>query len=90
MSKNIRHLTGRKGIEDNLFNKMGELAQETGTLTNEELERLSDEFLIGNANAFGTATFYDFMKPENKGKKAYICNGSACLCAGTQEQVQLD
>jgi len=90
MSKNIRHLTGRKGIEANLFNKMGELAQETGTLTNEELERLSDEFLIGNANAFGTATFYDFMKPENKGKKAYICNGSACLCAGTQEQVQLD
>ncbi len=87
MSKNLRELSRRKGIENNLFNKMGELAQETGTVSDEELKRLSEEFLIGNANAFGVATFYDFMKPENKGKKAYVCNGSACLCAGTQDQV---
>jgi NADH:ubiquinone oxidoreductase subunit F (NADH-binding)/NADH:ubiquinone oxidoreductase subunit E len=87
MSKNLRELSRRKGIENNLFNKMGELAQETGTVSDSDLERLSEEFLIGNANAFGTATFYDFMKPENKGKKAYVCNGSACLCAGTQDQV---
>jgi len=87
MSKNLRELSRRKGIENNLFNKMGELAQETGTVSESELKRLSEEFLIGNANAFGTATFYDFMKPENKGKKAYVCNGSACLCAGTQDQV---
>ena len=25
-----------------------------------------------------------FLKPENKGKKVYVCNGSACLTAGTQ------
>ena len=87
MSKNLRELSRRKGIENNLFNKMGELAQETGTVSEAELKRLSEEFLIGNANAFGVATFYDFMKPENKGKKAYVCNGSACLCAGTQDQI---
>ena len=90
MSKNLRELSARKGVEYNLFNKMGELAQETGTPSIEDLKKLSDEFLIGNANAFGTTTFYDFMKPENKGKKAYVCNGSACLCAGTQDQVQED
>jgi len=87
MSKNLSELSSKKGLEYNLFNKMGELAQETGTISDEELKKLSDEFLIGNATAFGTASFYDFLKPENKGKKAYVCNGSACLCAGTQEQV---
>ncbi|MEZ5434829.1 MAG: NADH-ubiquinone oxidoreductase-F iron-sulfur binding region domain-containing protein [Verrucomicrobiales bacterium] len=25
------------------------------------------------------------MKKENEGKKVFVCNGSACLCAGTQE-----
>ena len=51
----------------------------------EELDRLADEFLIGKANIYGTSTFYDFLKPENEGKKVYVCNGSACLCAGTQD-----
>ncbi len=87
MSKNLSELSSKKGIENNLFNKMGELARDTGTLSDEELKKIADEFLIGNATAFGVATFYDFMKPENKGKKAYVCNGSACLCAGTQDQV---
>ena len=87
MSKNLSELSSKKGLEYNLFNKMGELAHESGTLSEDELKKLADEFLMGNATAFGTASFYDFMKPENKGKKAYVCNGSACLCAGTQDQV---
>jgi len=86
MSNNLSDLTGRKGIEENLFNKLGEAgANGDGTPSLEELDRLADEFLIGKANAYGTATFYDFLKPENKGKKVYVCNGSACLCAGTQD-----
>ncbi len=31
--------------------------------------------------------FYDFLRPENQGKRAYVCNGTACVCAGTQEKV---
>jgi NADH-quinone oxidoreductase subunit F len=87
MSKNLSELSGRKGIQDNLFNKIGELARPTGTPDVEELEKLADEFLIGTANTYGTATFYDFLKPENKGKKVYVCNGTACECAGTQNKV---
>ena len=87
MSKNLSELSGRKGLEDNLFDRMGKLAQQDGTPDKEELDRLADEFLIGSANAYGTATFYDFLKPENKGKKAYVCNGTACVCAGTQDKV---
>jgi len=87
MSKNLSELSGRKGLEDNLFDRLGKLAIEDGTPSNDELEKLADEFLIGDANTYGTATFYDFLKPENKGKKAYVCNGTACVCAGTQEKV---
>lgn len=87
MSDNLSELLGRKGVEGSLFNKMGELSQETGTPSKEALEELANEFLIGTANAFGTASFYDFMKPENKGKKVYVCNGTACVCAGTQDKL---
>ncbi|WP_339611411.1 NADH-ubiquinone oxidoreductase-F iron-sulfur binding region domain-containing protein [uncultured Planktosalinus sp.] len=87
MSKNLSELSARKGLKDNLFDRMGKLARQNGTPEKDELERLADEFLIGTANTFGTTTFYDFMKPENKSKKVYVCNGTACVCAGTQDEV---
>ena len=87
MSKNLSELSGRKGLSDNLFDKMGQLAKATGAPSKKELEQLADEFLMGTANTYGTSTFYDFLRPENKGKRAYVCNGTACVCAGTQEQV---
>jgi len=87
MSDNLSDLLGRKGVNDNLFNKLGELAKPDGAPSDEAMEKLAEEFLIGTANAFGTASFYDFLKEENKGKEVYVCNGTACICAGTQESV---
>ncbi|OFZ60558.1 MAG: formate dehydrogenase [Bacteroidetes bacterium RIFCSPHIGHO2_02_FULL_44_7] len=87
MSKNLSELSGRKGLKDNLFDRLGQLAASEGTPKKEEMDQLAEEFLVGKANTYGTATFYDFLKPENKGKKAYVCNGTACVCAGTQETV---
>jgi len=88
MSKNLSDLGGRKGVEENLFSKIGLAgAAAEGSPSKEDLERLANEFLVGKANIYGTATFYDFLRPENKGKKVYVCNGSACLCAGTQDQL---
>ncbi|MBK8620288.1 MAG: NAD(P)H-dependent oxidoreductase subunit E [Saprospiraceae bacterium] len=88
MSKNLSHLSGRKGLQENLFEELGIIAQPTGTVPSEELDRLKNEFLFGTANLYGTVTFYDFLKPENQNKKVYICNGTACLCAGTQPKVK--
>ncbi|MGY8926185.1 MAG: NADH-ubiquinone oxidoreductase-F iron-sulfur binding region domain-containing protein [Flavobacteriales bacterium] len=88
MSKNLSELSGRKGLEDSLFNRMGKLAERDGAPDNTELDKLAKEFLVGSANTYGTTTFYDFLKPENKGKKAYVCNGTACVCAGTQDKVK--
>lgn len=84
MSKNLSYLAGRKGVSKTLFEELGIAAAETGTPSVEKMDELRKEFLVGKANVYGTATFYDFLKPENRGKKVYLCNGSACLCAGTQ------
>jgi NADH-quinone oxidoreductase subunit F len=43
--------------------------------------------LFGDAVTLGAVSFYDFLKKENEGKKVFLCNGSACLCAGTQERL---
>jgi NADH-quinone oxidoreductase subunit F len=87
MSENLSELLGRKGLQENLFDKLGNLARPAGTPDEKELALLAEEFLVGKANTFGTASFYDFLKPENRGKQVYVCNGTACECAGTQPGV---
>ncbi len=87
MSRNLSELSLRQGIIDGLFEQMGKTVDQTGVADPKKLKQLANDFLIGEANTYGAASFYDFMKADNKGKKAYVCNGSACLCAGTQKQV---
>jgi NADH-quinone oxidoreductase subunit F len=87
MSKNLSHLSGRKGLEYNLFDQLGIAAKETGTPDLSEMQRLKDEFLFGAASIYGTVSFYDFLKQENQGKKIFVCNGTSCMTAGTQAKV---
>ena len=84
MSKNLSELAGRKGVHQTLFEELGMAARQTGTPSVDKMEELADAFIMGKANVYGAATFYDFLKPENRGKKVYICNGSSCMTAGTQ------
>lgn len=89
MSKNISKLSERKGLKNNLFESLGLAAEKNnGTPSETDLKKIADEFLLGKAIPYGTATFYDFLKPENQNKKVYICNGSACLCSGKQEDLK--
>ncbi len=88
MAENLSRLSGRKGLAENLFEKLVESGKEKGAPDQEELRSLAEEYLMGEANTYGTASFYDFLKNQNLGKKAYVCNGSACLLAGTQEKVK--
>lgn len=87
MSKNLSELSGRKGIKQSLFMKMGDASDATGTPSKEDLHTLAKEYLMGDAQTYGAITAYDFMKPDNQNKLIYVCNGSACLCAGTQGSV---
>lgn len=88
MSKNLSELSGRKGLRENLFEELGVAATQTGSVSRENVEKLANEFLFGKANVYGAATFYDFLRPENQGKKIYVCNGSSCLTAGTQDKLK--
>jgi NADH-quinone oxidoreductase subunit F len=89
MSKNLGELAGRKGVNQTLFEELGIAARQTGSPSIEKMEALADAFVIGKANVYGATTFYDFLKPENKGKKVYICNGSSCMTAGTQPALKV-
>ncbi|HHL32619.1 MAG TPA: formate dehydrogenase, partial [Oceanospirillales bacterium] len=79
MSKNLSELSARQGLENNLFEKLANKA---------DRHEIAKEYLIGKATVTGSISFYDFLKAENKDKKIYVCNGSACLCAGTQGKLK--
>ena len=87
MSENLSSLSGRKGLENNLFEQLVEGAKESGTPNEALLRNLAEEFLVGKAITYGATSFYDFLKPDHQGKKVHVCNGSACILAGTQDKV---
>ena len=86
MSRNISKLSGRKGLKDNLFQRMIDV---TGKSTNgKEIKQLAEEYHVGMSTIHGAESFYEFLRPEHRSKKAFVCNGSACMCAGTQDNLK--
>jgi len=85
MSRNISALSGRKGLDDNLFDRIVKIGATRASAPDHEL--LAKEYLVGEAITFGAASFYDLISEEVASKKALVCDGSACLCAGTQDKV---
>jgi len=87
MSRNISKLSGRKGLKDNLFERVTSIGDQHRIPTKEEMGQIASDYHLGKATIFGASTFYEFLGEQHLSKKAYVCNGSACLCAGTQEKV---
>ena len=88
MSKNLSALSFRKGVEKNVFERMVDAASQAGTAEQPDLvHQMGADHLFGDALTLGAVSFYDFLKKENEGKKVFVCNGSACLCAGTQDKL---
>lgn len=89
MSKNISRLSSRKGLDNNLFERLARLqANQPGSDRSADIHSLADEFLVGASTIFGSTSFYDLFRQDNISRKAFVCEGSACLCAGTQDQVR--
>ncbi len=84
-NKNIRTLSSRKGIDDNLFENIANISKSAAT--EEEFHQLSQRFMVDDSVVFGTSTFYDFLKPENRDKKIYVCTGTACMVSKTQDKL---
>ena len=84
-NKSIRSLSSRKGLEYNLFEEIAEISKNDGTET--DYHQLSKKFFLDDSVVLGTASFYDFIKPEERNKQIRVCNGTACMVAGSQDQL---
>jgi len=82
VSKNISNLSGRIGLKNNLFKKLSE--RSLNSKNDQGVKELADEYRMGISTVHGAESFYEFLRPSHREKKAFVCNGSACMCAGTQ------
>ena len=86
MSKNISKLSGRIGLKNNLFQKLSERSLNSNN--GNGMKELADKYHVGVSTIHGAESFYEFLRPEHRAKKAFVCNGSACMCAGTQDNLK--
>ena len=86
MSKNISNLSGRIGLKNNLFQKISERSLKSKN--DSGIKEIADEYKMGVSTIHGAESFYEFLRPSHREKKAFVCNGSACMCAGTQEPLK--
>ncbi len=86
MSKNISNLSGRIGLKNNLFQKISDRSLKSKN--GDGMTEIAEEYKMGVSTIHGAESFYEFLRPSHREKKAFICNGSACMCAGTQENLK--
>jgi len=86
MSKNISNLSGRIGLKNNLFQKISERSLKSKN--DSGIKEIAEEYKMGVSTIHGAESFYEFLRPSHREKKAFVCNGSACMCAGTQETLK--
>jgi NADH-quinone oxidoreductase subunit F len=84
-NKNIRSLSSRKELEDNLFENIADLSHKNAPKL--EFQELAKRFMIDDSVIAGTASFYDFTRESNRNKKIHVCSGTACMVANTQNKL---
>ncbi|SNR38090.1 NADH-ubiquinone oxidoreductase-F iron-sulfur binding region domain-containing protein [Lutibacter flavus] len=85
-NKNIRALSSRKELNDNLFENIAGLSQKN--VSKEDFQELAKRFMIDDSVVVGAASFYDFTREENRNKKIHVCSGTACMMANTQSKLK--
>ena len=86
MSKNISKLSGRVGLKNNLFQKISD--HSLNKKNSKDIKEIANEYRMGVSTIHGAESFYEFLRPSHREKKAFVCNGSACMCAGTQKNLK--
>jgi NADH-quinone oxidoreductase subunit F len=87
MSKNLSSLSFRQNKDTHLFEVLVDAAAQSGTVPVDDMREAAKANLFGESSVIGAVSFYDFLKHENEGKKVFVCNGTACLLAGTQDRL---
>jgi NADH:ubiquinone oxidoreductase subunit F (NADH-binding)/NADH:ubiquinone oxidoreductase subunit E len=84
-NKNIRSLSSRKELNDNLFENIADLSHKNAPKS--DFQELTKRFMIDDSVIAGTASFYDFTRESNRNKKIHVCSGTACMVANTQNKL---
>ena len=71
MSKNISKLSGRIGLKDNLFQKLSE--RSLNSKNGEGMKEIADKYHVGVSTLHGAESFYEFLRPAHREKKAFVC-----------------
>ncbi len=87
MSKNIRSLSHSAGIESNLFSAIAKAAQTAPASRALMLEQLADTSKLSLSILHGTASFYDFLRPDENDLPTRVCHGTACMVSGSTADV---
>ena len=45
-----------------------------------DIKEIAKEYNLGVSTIHGAESFYEFLRPSHREKKAFVCNGSACMC----------
>jgi len=85
MSRNIRSLSRKAGLQQNLFTAIQDSASNMGSPESADIAALAEQWGIGEAASYGASSFYDFLHIDNTGKREWVCKGTACLMNGSSE-----
>ncbi len=88
MSRNLRGLSARRGLNEGMYEQVAKAASYAHTSKDERLAMLADDFMTGGAAALGASSFYDFLSDGHYGKKVFVCDGTACLTSGRQADLK--
>ncbi|PLY12719.1 MAG: formate dehydrogenase [Sedimenticola sp.] len=87
MSKNIRILSHRQGLQNNLFHALGATIQPSAEETGTAMRVLAEQARLSGAVIKGTASFYDFLNEQSQSERTLVCHGTACLVNGSTAEV---
>ena len=85
MSRNLRHLSRRLGVNDPLFRQLTESLMPVADPP--RVEALSRRLGLSQATIKGSASFYDFIEEPAGERKTRVCHGTACLVNGSSAEV---
>ena len=82
MSKNISNLSGRIGLKDNLFKQISE-----NTLSEKpkDIKEIAKKHNLGVSTLHGAESFYEFLRPSHREKKAFVISDSDIGCYSRPE-----
>lgn len=90
MSKNLRGLSERKGLNPGLFEEIAGTEGINGSDRQHILDEIAGRYLTGKSSVLGAGTFYDFLKKEHASKKVFMCDGTSCMTSGKQKKLKAE